>query len=236
MHKVSIPQYIIDRVIERRGKEHIHENLVPSRTALIVVDLQNAFMVEEYAAAYVPEAVTIVPNVNRLASAVRASGGKVFWIRNTVSEESKASWSSWYDMTGYRADAVAKRQANMALGAKGHELHPDLIELPEDETVLKQRFSAFIQGSSDLHERLKAQGFDTVLITGTVTNVCCESSARDAMMLNYKVIMISDANAAMTDAEHNASLTSIYSSFGDVMDTDMAIDCLEKNAERKAAE
>jgi ureidoacrylate peracid hydrolase len=236
VHKVSIPQYIVDRVVERRGKEHIHADLVPSKTALIVVDLQNAFMVEEYAAAYVPEAVNIVPNVNRLASAVRANGGKVFWIRNTVTEESKTTWSTWYEMTGYRPDMVAKRQANMALGAKGHELHPDLIELPEDETVLKQRFSAFIQGSSDLHERLKAQGFDTVLITGTVTNVCCESSARDAMMLNYKVIMVSDANAAMTDAEHNASLTSIYSTFGDVMDTDMTIDCLEKNAVRKAAE
>ncbi len=49
---------------------------------------------------------------------------------------------------------------------------------------------------------LRAQGFDTVLITGTVTNVCCESSARDAMMLNFKTIFVSDANAAMTDEEH----------------------------------
>jgi ureidoacrylate peracid hydrolase len=96
--------------------------------------------------------------------------------------------------------------------------------------VLKQRFSAFIGGSSGLPEKLRAEGFDTVLITGTVTNVCCESSARDAMMLNFKTIMVSDANAAMTDAEHNATLVSIYSSFGDVMDTDFLIDCLRKNA------
>ena len=83
---------------------------------------------------------------------------------------------------------------------------------------------------------MRAQGFDTVLITGTVTNVCCESSARDAMMLNFKTIMVSDANAALTDAEHNATLASIYSTFGDVMDTDFLIECLRRNAFAQAAE
>jgi ureidoacrylate peracid hydrolase len=68
-----------------------------------------------------------------------------------------------------------------------------------------------------------------------VTNVCCESSARDAMMLNFKTIMVSDANAAMTDAEHNATLVSIYSSFGDVMDTDFLIGCLDRNAAPRVA-
>lgn len=236
MHKVSIPQHIVDRVVERRGTDHIHANLDPTKTALIVIDLQNGFMVEEYAAAFVPEAVSIVPNVNRLASAVRATGGKVFWIRNTVTDESMESWSNWHVMASARPDLIAKRKANMALGSKGHELHADLVEMPGDETVLKERFSAFIQGSSNLHELLQAQGFDTVLITGTVTNVCCESSARDAMMLNYKTIIISDGNAALTDEEHNATLVSIYSTFGDVMDTDMVIDCLEKNAQLQAAE
>ena len=75
----------------------------------------------------------------------------------------------------------------------------------------KRRFSAFVQGASDLPQRLcGAQGYDTVLITGTVTNVCCESSARDAMMLNFKTVMVSDANAAVTDEEHNATLSTFY--------------------------
>src|SRR5258705_13713210 len=65
---------------------------------------------------------------------------------------------------------------------------------------------------------------------GTVTGVCCESTARDAMMLNYKTIMVSDGNAAMSDAEHNASLTAFYTIFGDVMDTDMLVRCLHDNA------
>jgi ureidoacrylate peracid hydrolase len=236
MHKIAIPQNILDRVMERRGTLHCHADLNPRATALIVVDLQNCFMVEEVASAYVPVAVEIVPAVNRLAAAVRETGGKVFWIRNTVNEYTQETWSNWFDMMKGNPDQIKRRIRNMAIGSRGHELHPDLVVKPEDETVLKQRFSAFIQGSSGLPEKLRTQGFDTVLITGTVTNVCCESSARDAMMLNFKTVMVSDANAAMTDAEHNATLASIYSTFGDVMETDFLTECLRRNAFREAAE
>ena len=76
-----------------------------------------------------------------------------------------------------------------------------------------------------------------MLITGTVTNVCCESSARDAMMLNFKTIMVSDGNAARSDAEHNATLAAFYAIFGDVMETAHVIERLEaKAAVRVAAE
>ena len=74
-----------------------------------------------------------------------------------------------------------------------------------------------------------------MLITGTVTNVCCESSARDAMMTNFKTIMVSDGNAAMTQAEHDAALTAFYNIFGDVMDTDMIIAALARGGASKAA-
>src|ERR1700674_1097487 len=98
MHKVSIPKWAIDRVIERRGSAHPYTDLDPARTALIVVDLQNGFMVEEVAAAYVPVAVEIVPNVNRLATTVRRTGGKVFWIKQTVDDASAVAWSEWLNM------------------------------------------------------------------------------------------------------------------------------------------
>jgi ureidoacrylate peracid hydrolase len=230
MHQINIPDSIVERVIKRRGKVHIHDDLDPARTALLVVDMQNGFMVEQHAANPVAEAVEIVPNVNRLAQAVRLNGGKVFWIRNTVNEETRKSWSQWYELSEGDPARAIKRTAAFQKDAPGHQLHPGLIVEPQDQTVLKYRFSAFIQGSSDLHEHLQAQGFDTVIVAGTVTGVCCESTARDAMMLNYKTIMVSDANAAMSDAEHNASLTAFYAIFGDVMDTDMLIRCLRDNA------
>jgi ureidoacrylate peracid hydrolase len=124
----------------------------------------------------------------------------------------------------------AHRAAAMSEGSKGQDLWPNLDVCPEDEIVRKYRFSAFLPGTSELPYRLRARGFDTVLIAGTVTNVCCESSARDAMMSNFKTIMVTDANAAMTKAEHEASLIAFYLIFGDVMDTDFVIQRLTRNS------
>jgi ureidoacrylate peracid hydrolase len=74
-----------------------------------------------------------------------------------------------------------------------------------------------------------------LLITGTVTGVCCETTARDAMMLNFKTVMVTDGNAAMTDEQHAASLIGFYLTFGDIMSTDMLIDCLTRDAPRRLA-
>jgi nicotinamidase-related amidase len=120
----------------------------------------------------------------------------------------------------------AMRIAALAKDSPGHQLWPTLDVHPTDEIVEKFRFSGFLPGTSELPDRLRARGFDTVLITGTVTNVCCESSARDAMMTNFRTIMVSDGNAAMTQQEHDAALTAFYNIFGDVMDTDMIVAAL----------
>jgi len=58
-------------------------------------------------------------------------------------------------------------------------------------------------------------------IGGTATNVCPDATARDAMMLNFKVIMVPDVLATWTDAEHNAALANFYSIFGDVQTCDV---------------
>src|ERR1700757_301242 len=87
------PDGIVQRVVARTGVEHPHAELDPKRTALIVVDLQNAFMDEVVGHAVCPMAREIVPNVNRLASVVRGVGGGVFWIKNTFDERSAHEWS-----------------------------------------------------------------------------------------------------------------------------------------------
>jgi ureidoacrylate peracid hydrolase len=228
MHKLAIPQSVIDRVIARHGREHIHEDLDPKKTALVVVDMQNAFMLPGVAHAPCPMAEKIVPNINRLAQAVRATGGSVVWIKTVYTDETLESWSTLYRMLGPKRSA--KRAEALIADSKGHELWPTLEVRREDLIVEKNRYSAFIQGSSKLSEELRKRGLDTLLITGTVTNVCCESTARDAMMLNYKTVMITDGNAAATDEEHNASLIAFYLIFGDIMSTDFAIACLKRNA------
>jgi len=123
------------------------------------------------------------------------------------------------------ANAGTPRQAHRGAleGTLGHELWPELDVRPEDEIVKKYRYSAFMPGTSALPDRLRVRGFDTVLIIGTVTNVCCESSARNANMTNFRTIMVSDGNAALSQEEHDASLTAFYNTFGDVMVADMII-------------
>lgn len=221
MHKIEIPQYIVDRVTKLRGKLHAFDQLIGPSTALLVVDLQNVFMLPPYPTE-VPFAREIVPNVNKLAAATRAAGGAVVWIQMTHDESDQKTWSVFYDNV---SSAARRREGLKGLGrgTHGQALHNELDVQPADLKVEKNRFSAFIQGSSDLDKLLKARGIDTVLVTGTVTNTCCESTARDAMMLNYKTVMVSDGNAAVTDDEHNATLANMLRIFGDVMSTDEVI-------------
>jgi len=82
---------------------------------------------------------------------------------------------------------------------------------------------------------LEARGIETLIITGTLTNVCCESTARDAMQRNYQVIFVADGNAALSDAEHNATLCSMAAVFADVMTTAEVLGILASDKIRGAA-
>ena len=96
MHTLSIPQSVVDRVVARRGREHVYDTLDPAKTALIVVDMQNAFMLPGVAHALCPMAENIVPNINRLARAVRETGGTVFWIKTTFKDDALKNWSTYF--------------------------------------------------------------------------------------------------------------------------------------------
>jgi ureidoacrylate peracid hydrolase len=229
----TIPDALVQRVIARRGSEHCFADLDPTRTALVVIDLQHAFMNDAIGHAVCPAAREIVPAVNRLAAAVRATGGGVFWVQMTHDQRCLDEWSVAHEMAS--PEMREKRIAALSEGTLGYQLWPELDIRPEDEIVKKYRYSAFMPGTSQLPERLRSRGFDTVLITGTVTNVCCESSARDANMTNFRTIMVSDGNAAMSPEEHEASLTAFYNAFGDVMDTEMIIERLRRAQPARAA-
>ena len=228
MHKIAVPSYAVERALSRRGRLHPFEDIDPARTALVVVDLQNGFMTPGQPAEIAP-AREIVPNVNRLAAATRVAGGTVVWIQNTITPESEKTWSVYLS---YFANAEWGPRMLQAFtpGEFGHELYPALEVRPGDLTVRKYRFSALVQGASDLDAILRARGIDTLIIVGTATNVCCESTARDAMMLNYKVFFVSDANACRTDEEHNATLAILMGLFADVRSTDEMIELLQRHA------
>jgi ureidoacrylate peracid hydrolase len=232
MHKIAIPQSAIDRVLKRRDALHVFNDLDPARTAHIVVDLQNGFMAPGQPAE-IAAAREIVPNVNRISTSLRAAGGHIVYIQNTIDAEAKQGWSNWFaHMSGNRrAEAM---DAAFAEGSYGHSLWSELQVLPGDIKVNKRRFGAFVPGSSDLHAVLQARNVDTVIITGTATNVCCESTARDAMMMNYKVIFVSDGTATFNDEEHNATLGIMLAMFADVMTTDEVVERLSRRLSEAA--
>jgi len=233
MHKVHIKPEHIARVIRRGGKAHSVEALDGPKTALVVVDMQLYFMGEGQPSEC-PEAREIVPNVNRLAAATRRAGGKVIWIQTHSGPESKDFWSVYYErMTPENGE---KRVEGMSPGGSGFDIWPDLEVKDEDLIVPKTRYSAFIPSPSRLDAALKQHGIDTLLITGVSTCTCCESTARDAMMHNYRTMMISDGCAAPDDELHNATLNQFYLQFGDVQSTDEVIALLDRNVGAAAAE
>ncbi|HVG50034.1 MAG TPA: isochorismatase family cysteine hydrolase [Xanthobacteraceae bacterium] len=223
MHPTQFPAHVIDRIVERRGRLHGFESVDSSRTALVVVDMQNVFCAPG-AAVEVPLAREIVPNINRLARATRDCGGMVVWVQMTM--KSREEWALVLDnlISREKGDRVL---AAIKPGSEGHALWPEMEPSPEDIHVAKNRFSAFLPSSSDIAEQLRNRGIDTVIITGTLTNVCCESSGRDAAMMDFKTFMISDANAALTDEAHVTTLTNFIQTFGDVRTTDDMIGLLQ---------
>jgi ureidoacrylate peracid hydrolase len=229
-----MPQDVLDRVAKRRGNFRSIEHADPRKTALVVVDMQNAFMMPGVAHALCEMAPSIVPNINRLATALRAAGGTVAWIRTTATTECLTEWSQYYEHL--TPDQQQKRIDALADGSIGHQLWSELDVQPQDLIVTKLRYSAFIGGASDLEAQLRERGIDTVLITGTVTNVCCESTARDAMMRNFRTVMISDGNAANSDKDHTNSLAAFHLTFGDVESTDAVVEVLRAATPAVAAE
>lgn len=212
-----MPSHVVERVMQKRGRMRIFDRFEPSRTALVVIDMQR-FYVEG-----LPPASRIIPVINRLAQGFRAKGASVAWVSMTAGEDGKSLWPLYHDYF-FSADNGARHRDGLTPGDPGHQLHPDLDVQAGDIQASKTRFSAFFPGVCDLHEQLAARGIENVAIGGVVTNFCCETSARDAMMLDYKVAMVSDANAARYPEDHQAGFTTVFQSFGDVLTSDEMLD------------
>lgn len=198
---------------QRRGRRHAYEQVDSSRTALIVVDMVHFFA---------PGFKTfhgIIPNINRLASTLRAHRGVVVWV--LPQHGTATAWSEEF----YGPEIASMFSASGGTGSFRERLWHSLDVADQDLFVEKQATSAFFPGLSPLPELLWEKEIDTVLITGAVTNVCCEASARDAATLGFRVVMVADGNAAGSDEVHNATLHTVYRTYGDVRPTQEII-CL----------
>lgn len=233
MHKDAIPQYFLDRArAARGGKLNAYEKISGPKTALVVVDMQNYF-VQDGMPSCAPIARDIVPNINRLARATRSAGGLVVWIQTEGLINDPTDWPNRKEATS--SEGWARRQRLLARDGAGYPIYETCDVQAGDRIAVKSRYSAFIPYPSDLEHILKSAGIDTLVITGVATSTCCESTARDASMWDYRTIMVSDGNADMTDDLHNHTLGKFLVTFGDVQTTDQIIAKLEAGKAAKTA-
>jgi ureidoacrylate peracid hydrolase len=220
-----IRRHIVERVLARRGRLHIFEHLDAAKCALVVIDMQGTF-VAPGAPAEVAAARAIVAPINAFAGACRALGVRVIWV--THANRGDASGSDWEGFFArFVADDIRQRTIeSLDPDGEGQQVWPELEVAPNDLHLVKNRYSALIPGASPLERVLRSRGLTTLLIAGTKTNVCCEATARDAMMMDFDVVMLSDCLAALSAEEHRAALETFIQQFGDVMTADEALAAL----------
>ncbi|WP_019121745.1 isochorismatase family protein [Brevibacillus massiliensis] len=160
----------------------------PKRAALLVIDMENDF-VRPGAPMFVPMAYDMLPNIKRLLDACREKEMTIIYTAHVHGKDRG-------DM-GLMADFWAPIGSQTALvdGTEGVEIYQEIAPKEGELLIKKHRYSAFY--NTDLETQLRNRGIDTLIITGTVTNMCCESTARDAQFRDYKVIFVSDANGTM---------------------------------------
>jgi len=215
MHKISIPKDVIESCIRRRGKQHVFDSIDTQRTVLVVIDMQNSWIVPGLSILEIPEARSIAPNINRIGRALRSAGGRVAWTQSTFDD----IWTKNMYKGFCHEKWIDQIMFESRIGSKGFEIWEEMDVKEDDIISTKTRPSALIQGSSDLDLQLKSRACETLIITGTLTNACCESTARDAVALGYKVIFVSDGTATRSDFEHNATLVNLMQLVADVRPT-----------------
>jgi ureidoacrylate peracid hydrolase len=229
MHNVYVRQEIVYRVLARRGRYHWFEELNPRRTALAIVDMQELFCAPG-APGEVPGSRDIVEPINKLTHELRQIGVPIIWVLHANSQA--GGRSDWEMFFNYVVANQVRERTLRSLAPGQQKVWSGLVVDAADTTVIKNRYSALIPGSSSLERLLRSLDVDTVLIAGTKTNICCEATARDAMMLDFKVVMISDCCAALSDDEHRSALENIIQQFGDVMTGDEVLERLRRQTNR----
>ena len=194
------------------------ETVAPAHTAVVVVDVQNDYIHSDGAQARsgndVGAAQAVVPNILTFVECARAAGVRVVWVRTEHTAWSNAE--AWLNRQRHRKRDL-RRFPVCVPGTWGAEFYA--VE-PEDgePIVTKHRYSGFL--NTDLDLLLRSQEIRTVVLVGVATNVCVESTAREAAMRNYRTVVLSDGTAAYSEEQHRSSLQTLDQYFGYVTTAD----------------
>lgn len=197
--------------------ERLKEIVSPQRAALLVVDVQNDFCHERGACSRVGFDMTAIQqsvgNLLGLIDAARKAGVPVIFV--------KTHHDRWTDSAAWLTRGPRKAGGEIcATGSWGAELYR-VEPAAGERVVVKHRYSGFYM--TELEMVLRVLGRQSVLVTGVATNVCVESTARDAFMRDFNVVLVEDCAGAATKEEHEAACANIRGYFGRVLDSERLV-------------
>lgn len=212
MHAITLSE----SAVERGRTMGLHKPIDPATTAMVSIDFQNFFVAdgEPMGTAHARDALA---NANRLNAALRAAGSLVVVTQHSFGPPGEVP-----------PDEPLAEQALLP-GSPSYDLHPDLVVDPADVRIVKRRSSPLHpEADTDLLDLLRERGVQTLIVTGLASNGCCDCLARDAFQHGFHVVFVSDATAAMSDEEHNATLLNLAIYYAQVLDTDAVVAALQK--------
>jgi len=168
--------------------------VAPERTALVNVDMQNCFVHGSPFSA--PDGLVVLGRINRIAAACRAAGIIVVHTCQVLRPH-----GSNIGVLGEIAPIVKEGIINK--GSQSAALHQGLVVDPQDILLEKPRFGAF--HGTDLELILRCRGIDTIIVTGIATNVCCETTAREAAVRDFRVFFLSDGTTTFDIGDVSAA-------------------------------
>ncbi|MBL7074700.1 cysteine hydrolase [candidate division KSB1 bacterium] len=165
------------------------------KSALLVIDMQTFFL-DPGSPTFTPGGLAILPNVKRLIEAFRDARRPVIYTRHVHHPDgSDAGIMGWW------------WEGMCIEGTKESEIHPEITPDSHEKVITKHRYSAFY--NTDLETILRCQKIEDLVITGIMTNLCCESTSRDAYFRDYRTFFLADGTGTINEEMHLASLLNL---------------------------
>ncbi|MFQ6129147.1 MAG: cysteine hydrolase family protein [Thermoplasmata archaeon] len=202
---------ITQKTLDRKSKEwmkriekfNIHKSPIDmDHSALLVIDMQKFFL-DSKVPALVDPGNAILPNVKKLIDHYHRKGGQVIYTCHVHRPDGSdlGILEQWWDEHSIEGTDEAR-------------IHESIAPKTEDKVIHKHRYSAFY--NTDLELTLQSQQIEEVVICGVMTNICCESTARDAFFRDIWVRFVADATASVTEEMHVAALLNLAYAFAEV--------------------
>jgi len=214
--------YVTDKTIAKKTREWLRKiepyndhpmKLDPAKAALLVVDMQEFFL-DPSSPTYTCGAAAILPSVRKLLKAFRDAKRPVIFTKHVHHPDDLDSGiMAWW----WKGKCLE--------GSPESEVHPSIAPRPNEKVVYKHRYSAFY--NTDLETVLRCLKAEDIVIAGVMTNMCCESTARDAYYRDYRVFLPADGTGTINEVMHVASLLNLSYGFALVTTSDVIVDAMK---------